>query len=141
MIDNFSNTQSQPFYNTVFLSDSDWAIENEKATGLQKIIETVFDLNPKLETTGWLMKRFLEAKMGKYVNINSTRRCLSNLSKEKKLHKTGKTRIGEESKPECFYSRQQPENENKPLPGEPIHETVKKFIEIKNYSQQELFGG
>lgn len=108
MIDNFNHTQTQPFFNTIFLSDAEWAEENAKATGMQKIIDRIFDLNPGMETTGWLMKRFLEAKIGKYVNLNSTRRCLSNLKKEGKLFKNGNTRIGEEGQPECFYSRNQP---------------------------------
>src|SRR5690348_5069740 len=113
MIDNFNHTEAQPFFNTVFLSDSQWAVENEKATGMQKIIDMVFDLNPGLEITGRLMKSFLEQKTGKYININSTLRCLSNLKKEGRLFKTGLTRIGEEGSPECFYARNQPKNENK----------------------------
>lgn len=109
-MDNFNHTESQPYYNTNFLSDEEWKLANEKATGLQKIIDAIFDLNPELKITGWLLKRFLEQKTGRKININSTRRCLSNLKNEMKLFKTGITRIGEEGQPECYYSRIAPKN-------------------------------
>lgn len=104
MIDNFNKTEAQAWHNSTFLSDEEWAEENAKATGMQKIIFRIFELNPGFQTTGWLLKRFLEAKTGKYVNINSTRRCLSNLKKEMRLFKTGLKRTGEEGKEECFYA-------------------------------------
>lgn len=104
MIDNFNHTESQPFYNTIQLSDADWKLENDKAKSLQNIIWQIFENNSGLEISGWQLRDYLEGRMGTKVNINSVRRCLSNLKNDFKLHKTGKMRIGNEGKQEHFYA-------------------------------------
>lgn len=104
MIDNFNHTQSQPFYNSINLSDAQWNVENEKAKSLQSIIERVFADNPTIQISGWLMLRYLENKLGKRVNLNSVRRSITNLKKEGKIYKTTIMRTGEEGQPEHLYS-------------------------------------
>lgn len=109
-MDNFNHIQSQPWYNNLNFSEADWRIENDKALALQKIIENVFEGNPNLEISGWQLRDYLAAKMGKKVNINSVRRTLSNLKNDFRLFKTEKMVIGNEGRPEFLYARKSTKN-------------------------------
>lgn len=102
-MDNFNEITSQEFYNTIYLNADQWKEENEKAKGMQQLIKFICQSNPKIKVSGWLMKRYLERTSERNANINSVRRCLSNLKNEGHLLLLTSTRIGEESKPEHYY--------------------------------------
>lgn len=85
------------------LNNEEWEEANRKAIGLQHFIKMVFERNPSLEITPWQMKGYLEFKLNKKVNINSTRRCMSNLKNEDVVLILTSTRIGNEGKSEHFY--------------------------------------
>lgn len=102
-MDNFHNNQQQPFYNTLELSNEEWNDENIKAAGLQSIIRKVYEHNPGTKISPWQMKWYLEKKLQKRININSTRRSMSNLKNEDVLIILKDKRIGDEGQPEHFY--------------------------------------
>lgn len=102
-MDNANSILTQDFYNTIFLDEAKWKEYNEKSFAQQKQIEFICSTNIKVMVSGWLMKRYLERITGKNVNINSVRRCLSNLKNADVLLLLTGTRIGEEGKPEHYY--------------------------------------
>lgn len=102
-MDNFNQISSQDFYNTIYLDADQWKEENEKAKGMQRLVKYVCQTNATIKVSGWLMKRYLERTTERKANINSIRRCLSNLKNEGHLLLLTSTRIGEESKLEHYY--------------------------------------
>lgn len=102
-MDNFNDILYQEFYNTICLNNEQWKEENEKAKGLQDLIKFICSQNNKVMVSGWLMKRYLEKVQGHYINLNSVRRCLSNLKNTDVLLILTSTRMGEEKKSEHYY--------------------------------------
>lgn len=102
-MDNFNHTESQPFYNTIQLTEPEWQFENEKSASLQSKILKVYEQNPTQEISPWQMKDWLDTTLRKNHNILSVRRSISNLKNDLKLEKTVNMRIGKEGKPEHFY--------------------------------------
>jgi len=109
-MDNFNHTESQPFYNSIQLSESQWQDENKKALALQVTIYHLFLSNPVSEFSGWLIFHILREKTGKKVNLNSIRRAQTNLLSDGMLIKTTKMRMGDENKQEHIYVLNSPEN-------------------------------
>ena len=111
-MDNFNHIQSQPFYNTIQLSEIEWTDENNKAIALQDTIEKIFRLVPDKKITPWQMQEYLSEASKRKVNINSVRRSISNLKNDMVLLKTTIMRMGPEGKNEHYYVLNTPENAN-----------------------------
>lgn len=139
-MDNFNNVQAQPFYNTIQLTDIEWATENEKASALMTIIRKVYEANPSTEISGWQMKDYLDFKLNKKHNILSVRRSISNLKKGDILKRTSLMRMGNEGKNEHFYVLSGGEKPvEKVMDGVSISDHAKKIIEHRTYSQPTLY--
>lgn len=102
-MDNFTHILTQPFYNSIMLNSKDWEVANDKAAGQEHLVKIVFESNPELAISPWQVRNYLQAKLNKKVNINSTRRCLSNLKNKNVLIILTSTRIGDEGVSEHFY--------------------------------------
>lgn len=102
-MDNFNKTQSQPFFNTIEYNAAEWEKANDAAIKMQKQIEGIYRANPGAQITAYMIQDYLEAKLGKRQNINSVRRCISNLKNEDVVDMLKTTRIGKEGVPEHFY--------------------------------------
>jgi len=104
MINNFNKVASQPFYNTIGLTEKQWKKQNLKAAGLQQIVFLFFKQNWRRHITGWQMWAMLKKALKKNINLLSVRRSLTNLKNEGKIQMLQKLRIGEAGQPEHFYA-------------------------------------
>lgn len=102
-MDNFNHTQSQPFYNTVEFNEAQWQKANDRAISLQNKIQGIYEANPGVEITPYMVQDYLQGKLGKKPNLNSVRRSISNLKADLIVDKMAKTRIGYEGLPEHYY--------------------------------------
>jgi hypothetical protein len=103
-MDNFNHNESQPFYNTVEYKPAEWEIANNKAIAMQKLIRGIYEANPGVEITPYMIYDYLVPRLTYKVNLNSVRRSISNLKNEEVIDLIkGKTKIGREGVPEHYY--------------------------------------
>jgi len=105
-MENFNHSESQPFYNTIALNEIQWADENEKAEALQKQVQRLYEANPGVKITPYMVLRHLEKILNRRLNLNSVRRSITNLKNDMVIDKYPghlEMKIGEEGKPEHYY--------------------------------------